>query len=130
MVRRVLPFGAPAIALSFVLGAAFGGWGAAWSAAIGTTVVALNFVANGLSVAWAARISPTVLFAVALGGFAVRLGIILAIMVLLNTFDFFSPLAFGLAVIPSTVLLLVFEMRLLSGGLQTDLWRFPSEATR
>ena len=121
MVRRALPFGAPAIALAFGVGAAVGGWGIGWSAAIGATVVLLNFAANGLSLAWAAKVSLTAYAAVVMGGFIVRLGIIVAIMAVLNRFAFFSPLAFGLAVVPATVLLLAFEMKVVAGPLGREL---------
>jgi hypothetical protein len=121
MVRRALPFGAPAIALAFGVGAAVGGWAAGWSAAIGVTVVLLNFTANGLSLAWAAKVSLTAYAAVVMSGFIVRLGIIVAIMAGLDRFAFFSPLAFGLAVIPATILLLVFEMKVVAGPLGREL---------
>jgi len=121
MVRRALPFGPPAIALAFGVGAAVGGWGIGWSAAIGATVVLLNFAANGLSLAWAAKVSLTAYAAVVMGGFIVRLGIIVAIMAVLNRFAFFSPLAFGLAVVPATVLLLAFEMKVVAGPLGREL---------
>ena len=121
MVRRIAPFGVPAALIAFLIGWLAGGLGAGWSAAIGIAVVTLNFVANGLSLARAARISLPALMAVALIGFAVRLGAILAFMFLLDRFGWFSPLAFGLAVVPATVLLLVYEMRLLAGGLGTEL---------
>jgi len=125
LVRRALPFGPPAILLSFLVGALWG-MDAAWSTAIGATVVLANFVANGLSVAAAARVSATVLMAVALGGFIVRLGTIAAMLAVLTKLDFFSPLAFALAVIPWTILLLAFEMKVLSGRLQADLWTTPT----
>jgi hypothetical protein len=124
MVRRALPFAPPAVLLALVGGAAIAGWNVGWSAAIGVAVVVLNFVANGLSLARAARISLMALYAVAMVGFVVRLGAIVAIMAILNRVEFFSPLAFGLAVVPATILLLVFEMRLLAGGLGTEL-RLP-----
>jgi hypothetical protein len=121
MVRRVAPFGLPAILLAFIVGSLAAGWDVGWSAAIGVTIVVVNFVVNGLSLARAARISLTALAAVAMGGFVVRLGVIMAIMFLLNRFSWFSPLAFGLAVVPATLLLLAFEMKLLAGGLGTEL---------
>ncbi len=121
MVRRIAPFGVPAAAAALAIGALAGGWGVGWSAGVGIAVVALNFVANGLSLARAARVSLQALMAVALFGFVVRLGVILAFMFLLNRFDWFSPLAFGLAVVPATLLLLGFEMKLLAGGLGTEL---------
>jgi hypothetical protein len=121
LVRRVAPFGLPASIVALLAGGLAGGWGVGWSASIGIAVVTLNFVANGLSLARAARVSLQVLMAVALIGFAVRLGAILAFMFLLNRFGWFSPLAFGLAVVPATILLLGYEMKLLSGGLGAEL---------
>jgi len=121
MVRRALPFGPPAIALAFGVGAVVGGWAAGWSAAIGATVVLLNFAGNGLSLAWAAKVSLTAYAAVVMGGFIVRLGIIVAIMAILNRFAFFSPLAFGLAVVPATILLLAFEIKMVAGPLGREL---------
>jgi hypothetical protein len=126
LVRRGMWFGPPAFILALAIGAASGGWNIGWSAAIGIAVVFANFVVHGFSLAWAARRSLPTLGAVALGGFVVRLGAIVAFMFLLNRLSFFSPLAFGLAVVPATVLLLVFEMRLLAGGLGSEL-RLPQK---
>jgi hypothetical protein len=116
----------PAFLVALVAGAAAGGWDIGWSAALGIAVVTVNFVANGLSLARAARVSLLLLQAVALGGFVIRLVIIFAIMAGLNHLAFFSPLAFALAAMPATVLLLVFEMKLLAGGLGQDLQIPPS----
>jgi hypothetical protein len=44
--------------------------------------------------------------------------------VALNTLAWFSPLAFALALVPSTVVLLVYEAKALSGRMQVDLWSF------
>ncbi len=121
LVRRALPLAPPAFVAALLIGALAAGWDVGWSAAIGIAVVGLNFAANGLSLARAARISLTVLYAVAMVGFVVRLGVIVGIMVVLDRFAFFSPLAFGLAVIPATLLLLAFEMRLLARGVGAEL---------
>ena len=126
MVRRGVWFGPPAFVLALAIGAAAGGWNIGWSAAIGIAVVLANFVAHGASLAWAARRSLTALAAVAMGGFVVRLGAIVAVMFVLNRLSFFSPLAFGLAVVPATLLLLIFEMKLLAGGLGSEL-RLPQK---
>ena len=126
LVRRALPLAVPAVAVAFGAGLVLGGWNAAWSASIGIAVVLANFAAHGLLLAWAARISLTVLYAVGLGGFLVRLGLIVAIMACLNHLDWFSPVAFAAAVIPSTIGLLAFEMKVLGGRMQADLWSFPS----
>ncbi len=124
MVRRGVWFGPPAFVLALAIGGAAGGWNIGWSAAIGIAVVFANFVVHGLSLAWGARRSLTALAAVAMGGFIVRLGAIVAVMFALNRLSFFSPLAFGLAVVPATLLLLIFEMKLLASGLGSEL-RLP-----
>jgi hypothetical protein len=125
MVRRVLPWSVPAAGLALVLGLILGGWATGWSAAIGIAVVVLNLVTYGLSLAWAARISPTMVVTVGLGGFALRLGTIFLILVLLNRLPWFSPVGFVAAVVPATILLLVYEAKVLSGRMQATLWSIP-----
>ena len=122
MVRRALPYAVPAFIVALALGTLLDSWNAGWSAATGVGVVAANLVAHGLSLAWAARISPTMIFAVAMGGFALRLATILIILLVLNGLSWFSPVAFVAAVVPATLLLLVFEAKVLSGRMQVDLW--------
>jgi len=126
MVRRALPLSIPALAAALVLGGALGGREAAVSAAIGVAVVFANFVAYGLSLAYAARISLTVLFAVGLGGFIVRLGIVVAIILGLEQLAWFSVVAFVAALVPTTIALLVFEIKVLSGRMQAELWTLPA----
>jgi ATP synthase protein I len=126
LIRRVVPFGPLAILFASVAGVGVRGWEAGLSAAIGVLVVLLNFVVHGRSLAWAARISLTVLYAVALGGFILRLAAIVAIMFALDRVASFSALAFVLAVIPATVLLLAFEMRQLQGRMEVELWDFST----
>jgi len=121
MVKRATAPAVAGIAVAAGLGALLGGADASWSAAVGVAIVALNFAANGLSLAWASTISVSAVFAVALGGFVVRLGIVVAVMFALNTLDPFSPVAFALAVVPATILLLAFEARLVTRGLGATL---------
>ena len=130
MVRRAAPWALPAAAIALGLGAITGGWDAGWSAAIGVGIVTLNLVAHGLSMAWAARISPTMIFAVGMGGFVLRLATIAITLLLLNQLSWFSPLAFALAVVPATILLLIYEARVLSGRMQVDLWSKAPEVRR
>lgn len=126
LIRRISPFALPVAIGAFALGTLVDGTDAGWSAAIAIAVVYLNFVAHGSSMALAATISPTVLYAVGLGGFLVRLGVIVAVIALLQQTEWFSIVAFIAALIPSTVALLVVEMKLLSGRMQADLWAAPS----
>ncbi len=133
IVRRVAPFGPPAALLGLLAGWLAAGWGTGWSAAIGVVVVVANAAANALLLSRAARISLTAYSAAVMGGFVLRLGVIVAIMFALNRLDWFSPLAFGLAVVPATLLLLAYEMKLIAGGLGQELHissQGPRQASR
>ena len=124
LIRRVSPFAVPAAIVAFVFAAPFGGAPAGWSAVIAIAIVYANFVANALSIAWAATVSPTLVSIVALGGYVVRLVIYTIALVLLNQLGWFSPVAFALALVPAVVALLVYEAKAMSGPMQADLWSF------
>ncbi len=125
LVRRALPFFPPAVALAFVAGALISDQNAGLSAAVAIVIVAMNFVANGLSLAWAAKVSPTMIYAVGLGGFVARIAVFSLAMVALTAFEWFSALAFIATFIPATLVLLASEMKVLSGRqLQSELWYF------
>ena len=126
LIRRISPFALPVAIAAFVLGTLVDGTDAGWSAAIAIAVVYVNFVAHGSSLALAATISPTVLFAVGVGGFLVRLGIIVLVIALLQQTEWFSIVAFIAALIPATITLLMVEMKILSGRMQADLWVDPN----
>jgi hypothetical protein len=128
MVRRILPLSVPAVALGIVVGWILAGPAAAVSAAIGAALVFANFVAYASSLAYAARISLVVLFAVGLGGFIVRLGLFVVILVALRQLAWFSTVAFVAAFVPATIVLLVAEIRLLGGRMQADLWTIPADS--
>ncbi len=127
LIRRILPFALPAAILAFAIGTFAGDSDAGWSAVAAIAVVTVNFVTHGWSLALAATISPMVLYAVGLGGFIVRLGIIVAIIAVLDQQAWFVLPAFLAALVPSTVALLVFEMKLLSGRMQAEMWTFAGE---
>jgi hypothetical protein len=117
MVRRAAGPAAAAFVVAAAAGALLGGAGPGVSAAIGIVVVALNFAANGLSLAWASTISVTAVQVVAFAGFIVRLTVVVGVMFALNTLGWFSPVAFGSSVVPATLLLLAYEARLAIRGL-------------
>jgi hypothetical protein len=129
LVRRLLPYSLPAFAVAALTGGLFSGAGAAWSGGIAVIVVTANFVGNAYSVSWGARIGPTVLLAVGLGGFMIRLATLTVALLLLDRLSWFSPLAFAAAFVPTTIALLVVEMKLLAGRMQADLWYFPERTT-
>jgi hypothetical protein len=122
LVRRAAPFSVVGAALALLVGAVAGGRDVGFSAAAGVGIVGLNFTASGLSLAWAARISLIAIAVVVMGGFVVRMGLILTIMFVLDRFaGWFVPLAFGLAVVPAIVLLLIYELKLFASGVGRDL---------
>jgi hypothetical protein len=127
MIRRAIVPGVVALVIAAALGWVLGGSGAAASAAIGIVIVWANFAAHGLSLAWASTVSPAAVMGTALGGFVVRLGVIVGAMFALDTLPWFSPLAFGLAVMPATLLLLGYEARLVAHGVGTQL-DIPADA--
>lgn len=130
LVRRASPFVLPIAAAAFAIGALVGGRPVGWSAATAVAIVYLNFVANALSISWAASISPTLVSIVAIGGYAVRLIAYTVALVGLNRLRWFSPLAFVLALVPATIGLLVYEAKALSGRMQADLWSFEGARRR
>ncbi len=117
LVRRAVMPSAAAVLAALVIGWAVAGPAVGLSAAIGIAIVFANFAAHGLSLAWAARVSIVAVQVVALAGFVVRLGAIVAAMFALNALSWFSPLAFGLAVVPATLTLLIYEARLALRGM-------------
>jgi len=121
MVRRALPLSAAAVALSFVAGFLIGGWPVGVSAALGAFAVVGNFVANGLALDWAAGRSLTAYQAVGLGGYLVRLTVIFGLLFGLSTLSWFSPLAFGLAAVPTAIAVLGYEASLWRKGLAQQL---------
>jgi hypothetical protein len=123
MVRRALEAGIIAAPVAVAGGWLAGGPDGAWSALLGLAVVVSNFALHGLSLAWAAGVSVSAVQIVAMGGFMVRMGAILAVLFALNRTAFFSPAIFGVAAVASTLALLGYEARLLLGGVggQLDL---------
>lgn len=126
LIRRISPFALPVAVVAFGVGTLVAGSDAGYSAAVGIAVVYLNFVAHAWSLAKAAAISPVLLYAVGLGGFIIRLGIIVALIAGLRQLDWFSTVALIAALVPATIALLVVEMKLLSGRLQADMWNFST----
>jgi len=121
MVRRSLLPGACAAVLAFVLGYVLGGAGVAWSAFLGVAVAELNFVAGAWALGWASTVSLAAIQIVVLVGFVVRLGIVVGVMALLSLTAWFSPTAFGLAVAPAWLGLMIFESTLVARGLGQEL---------
>ena len=116
MVRRGALLGAALLPVALLLGG-LADRRVAVSAGLGVAVAVVNFSAHGLSLAWAAGVSVTAVQAVALGGFALRMGVIVALLFGVSRTSVLSSAGFGISVIVATLALLVYEARLVLSGL-------------
>jgi hypothetical protein len=117
MARRALAPGAIAAVAAFVAGFLIAGPGAGVSAALGVAVAVANFAGIGLMLAWAAGVSLAAYQMVGYGGWLVLLGVIVGLMFGLDALSWFSPVAFGLALVPGAGLVLGYVGRLWLRGL-------------
>ena len=90
------------------------GWDGTYSAAIAFCIVCLNFTLAAVSVGWAAKISPVMVGGVALGGYVVRLGLILVALVLLRHVSWIVLPWLGFTLVGAHLVLLFWETRYIS----------------
>ncbi|HUF83530.1 MAG TPA: ATP synthase subunit I [Acidimicrobiia bacterium] len=111
LARRAL-WVAPAVVL--VAGLVRGFDGAA-SAGLGLGLAVANFLGTAAGLAWAARRSPATLATMALGGFVVRMAVLLGAMVLADAlFGWVDVVVLGLTLFVTHLGLLFWELRSLS----------------
>jgi hypothetical protein len=94
----------------------WGGDGAA-SAAVAVGLVLVNLVMAAVTLSWAASRSLTLLMGVALGGFAVRMGLVTIVLLLLRNEPWIDFVALGVAVLVTHLGLLFWETRYVSASL-------------
>jgi hypothetical protein len=97
------------------------GWEGALAAALGTAVVAANFVLSGVLLSRAARISLSLYHAAALLGFFLRFGLIMATMFILASLLDIDRTALGISVVVSYLALLTWEAASVSRGGEKEL---------
>jgi ATP synthase I chain len=110
MVRRGLLI-APVIVLVAGL---LRGWDGAASAAIGLGIVLVNFLAAAAIMSRAAKSGPTAIGAAALGGYVLRLAVILIALVLLRHQPWIDLPVLGFVIVGTHLGLLVWEMKYVS----------------
>jgi hypothetical protein len=111
LARRALIV-APAVVL--VAGLVRGVDGAA-SAALGVGLAVANFLATAAGLAWASRRSSTTLVAMAMGGFVVRMGVLLGAMLLADAlFGWVDVFVLGITLFAAHLGLLFWELRSVS----------------
>jgi len=94
-------------------------WGTAGasSAAVAIALVVVNLLLAALALSWAARRSLTLLMAVALGGFAVRMGLVTVVMLLVKDEAWIDLVALGVTVLVTHLGLLFWELHYVSASL-------------
>ena len=113
MVRRGLMVAPVIIAVCAVI---WGGDGA-WSSAYGIALILFNFMIAAGSIAWAARISPALLMGTVMFGYLLRLGILLAAVLLVRDMGWISLPALGATIIVTHLGLLVWELKYVAASL-------------
>jgi hypothetical protein len=113
MLRRGL-WVAPAIVAAAAV--VWGGDGA-WSALVAVAIVLVNLALAAISLSWAARRSLTLLMAVAMGGFLVRMGLVTAVMLAVRNQPWIDLVALGVTVLVTHLGLLFWELRYVSASL-------------
>ena len=113
MLKRGIWF-APAI---LVVATLVWGTAGASSGAVAIAVVLVNLVLAAVSLSWAARRSLTLVMAVALGGFAVRMGLVTVVLLLVKDESWIDLTALGVTVLVTHLGLLFWELRYVSASL-------------
>lgn len=113
MLRRGLP-AYPVVA--FLVGIAWG-WQGIASVGYAMALVAVNFVLSAVLLSWSARISLGLMMGAALGGFALRLGLLFAAVWLVKDAAWVELVPLGLALIVTHLGLLLWEVRYVSASL-------------
>lgn len=109
---------APALIVLFGL---IGGWQGAWSSALGVGVVVANFLLAGAILSISARISLQAYHAAALIGFVLRLGLFVALVLVVSATIPVDRLAFGITAVVVYLALLVLEAVAVSKGKEREL---------
>jgi hypothetical protein len=94
-------------------------WGAdgATSALLAIALVSVNLVLAALALSWAAKQSLTAIMAVSLGGFAVRMGLVTAVLFAVRDASWVDLTALGVTVLVTHLGLLFWELRYVSASL-------------
>ena len=100
-----------------LLAAVIWGTDGAASAAIAIAVVSVNLVLAAVTLSWAAKISLTAIMAASLGGFALRMGLVCVVLLLVRDASWINMTALGITVLVTHLGLLFWELRYVSASL-------------
>ncbi|MBW3661539.1 MAG: hypothetical protein KY469_00445 [Actinobacteria bacterium] len=114
MARAALPVGLALAVLAVLTVFPVRGAAGALTALAAVVFVVGNFYLTGRALAWAGRISLSVLQAVALGGFFLKLVVLAIALVLLRPIEAIDGPVLAITTVVATVVVLVAEVRLVS----------------
>ena len=100
--------------LVLVLASAIWGVDGATSSLLAIALVGVNLVLAAIGLSWAAKVSLTALMAMSLGGFAVRMGLLTAVLFAVRDASWVNMTALGICVIVTHLGLLFWELRYVS----------------
>jgi hypothetical protein len=100
-----------------LLGAVVWGGDGAWSALVAVALVLVNLALSAMALSWAAKVSLPAIMAVALGGFAVRMGLVVLVIALVRDEPWIDLTALAVAVLVTHLGLLFWELRFVSASL-------------
>ncbi len=117
------------------LGALAAGFNGAVSVAYAMALVLVNFLLAAYALAAASRISFGLVASAALGGYMIRLGLILAAFLIVRDAAWMAKVPFGIAIIVTHMVLLVWELRYVSAsmahpGLKPKVSKRPAAGSR
>lgn len=113
MVRRALPVAPVLIAIGAV------GWGrsGALSAGFGIALVLVNLLLSAGSLAWAAKHGPNVVMGTALGGFLIRMSLLVLAVAAVKGQSWVEVVPLGITIVVTHLGLLFWESRHVSASL-------------
>ena len=113
MVRRGVVV-APVLVL---LGGLVWGGDGVWSSLVAIALVLVNLALSATALSWAAKVSLPAIMAVALGGFAVRMGLVVLVVALVRDEPWIDLTALAVGVLVTHLGLLFWELRYVSASL-------------
>lgn len=109
---------APVLAIVFFI---VSGWSGAFSSALGSAVIVVNFLLAGAILSISAKVSLSVYHAAALFGFFLRLGLIILTMLAIVQFVEIDRPAFGITAVVAYLVLLSWEAMAVVKGQERNL---------
>ena len=113
MIRR----GVVVAPLLVLLGAIVWGGDGAWSMLVAIALVLVNLALSATAMSWAAKVSLPMIMVAALGGFALRMGLVVLVVALVRDEPWIDLPALAVGVLVTHLGLLFWELRYVSASL-------------